>query len=95
MRTYQRIKLEGGCYFLTVILAHRPGNDFIVQHVDTSRWRLIKSDFSGSIKTKEDISKSRQRNNERGIWQRRFWEPVIHDEENYVHPVEYIHFIVG
>ncbi|BAP55817.1 hypothetical protein THII_1520 [Thioploca ingrica] len=58
----------------------------------SSRWRLIKSDFSRSIKTKEYISKSRQRKNERGLWQRRFWEHVIRDEEDYVHHVEYIHY---
>lgn len=58
----------------------------------SSRWRLIKSYFSRSINTKEYISKSRQRKNERGLWQRCFWEHVIRDEEDYVHHVEYIHY---
>nr|WP_248290996.1 hypothetical protein [Pseudoalteromonas arctica] len=30
--------------------------------------------------------------NERGIWQRRFWEHTIRDEQNYWHHVNYVHF---
>ncbi len=58
----------------------------------SSRWRLIKSHFSRTINSKEYISKSRQRKKERGIWQRRFWEHVIRNEEDYIHNVEYIHY---
>ena len=132
MRTYKRIKIQGGCYFFTVVLAHRRGNNLLIQHIDTlrkafkqiqkdhpftldaivvlpdhlhciwqlpaqddnysSRWRLIKSYFSRSIMTSEYVSKSRQRKNERGIWQRRFWEHVIRNEEDYARHVEYIHY---
>ena len=58
----------------------------------SSRWRFIKSYFSRSIMTSEYISKSCQRKNERGIWQRRFWEHVIRNEEDYARHVEYIHY---
>ena len=58
----------------------------------SSRWRLIKSYFSRSINSEEYISKSRQRKKERGIWQRRFWEHVIRNEEDYIRHVEYIHY---
>jgi putative transposase len=27
-----------------------------------------------------------------GVWQRRFWEHVIRDEEDYIRHVEYIHY---
>lgn len=37
MRTYQRLRLEGGCYFFTVNLAERHGNDLLVRHIDDLR----------------------------------------------------------
>ena len=132
MRTYKRIKINGGCYFFTVVLAQRHKNNLLIQYVDnlrevfkhiqqnhpfvmdavvilpdhlhciwqlpegdadfSTRWRLIKSYFSRSIKTGEHISDSRQRKNERGIWQRRFWEHVIRDDNDYARHVEYIHY---
>ena len=41
------------------------------------RWRLIKSRFSRSLSVKERRSHSRVHKNERGIWQRRYWEHLI------------------
>lgn len=43
------------------------------------RWRQVKSAFSREIVKEERISKSRLRKQERGIWQRRFWEHTIRD----------------
>ena len=37
MRTYKRIKIEGGCYFFTVVLARRRKNNLLVQNIDTLR----------------------------------------------------------
>jgi putative transposase len=37
MRTYKRIKIEGGCYFFTVNIAERQGNDLLVRHIDELR----------------------------------------------------------
>ena len=37
MRTYKRAKIKGGCYFFTVNLAKRQGNNMLVQHVDILR----------------------------------------------------------
>lgn len=56
------------------------------------RWRLIKTAFSRSITSDERISTSRERRNERGIWQRRYWEHVIRDEEDWRRHVDYIHY---
>lgn len=56
------------------------------------RWRQIKSAFSRQIEKGERLSKSRARKQERGIWQRRFWEHAIRDENDYARHVEYIHF---
>jgi putative transposase len=55
------------------------------------RWRQIKSAFSRQIEKKERISKSRATKNERGLWQRRFWEHAIRDEWDFSKHVDYIH----
>ncbi len=36
MRTYKRVKIEGRCYFFTLTLADRQGNDLLISHVDDS-----------------------------------------------------------
>ena len=56
------------------------------------RWRLIKSTFSRVLSTTEQISKSRINKGERGIWQRRYWEHLIKDENDYNQHVNYIHY---
>jgi REP-associated tyrosine transposase len=38
------------------------------------------------------VSTSRQRNRRRGVWQRRFWEYTIRDEEDWRRHCEYIHY---
>ena len=58
----------------------------------STRWALIKAGFSRSIAKEEKISLSRQRKGERGIWQRRFWEHLIRDENDFTRHVDYIHY---
>ncbi len=58
----------------------------------STRWRLIKSFFVRGLEQGEAVSASRSGKGERGIWQRRFWEHTIRDEEDYRRHVEYIHF---
>ena len=60
-------------------------------HDFSQRWRQIKSAFSREIAKEERISQSRLRKQERGIWQRRFWEHVFRDEEDFNRHVDYIH----
>jgi putative transposase len=56
-----------------------------------TRWRLIKSTFSRSLSVDEPISESRAAKRERGIWQRRYWEHTIRDEDDFARHVDYIH----
>ena len=56
------------------------------------RWRLIKARFSRAIPKIERRSTTRQRRGERGIWQRRFWEHLIRDQEDFDAHMDYIHF---
>ena len=56
------------------------------------RWGLIKAGFSRALPRMETISPSRTRRGERGIWQRRFWEHKIRDDEDFWRHVDYIHW---
>ena len=57
-----------------------------------ARWRLIKAAFSRALPPEESISASRARKQERGIWQRRYWEHTLRDEADYSRCANYIHF---
>ena len=55
------------------------------------RWRMIKLGFSMGLPNAERRSGSRQRRGERGVWQRRFWEHLIRDEDDYRAHIDYVH----
>ena len=57
-----------------------------------TRWRLIKSAFSRGLAPGELVSESRAAKGERGIWQRRYWEHTLRDENDVARHVDYIHF---
>jgi putative transposase len=56
------------------------------------RWRLIKSFFSRHCpaEVRGEISASGQK--EQAVWQRRFWQHCIRDQQDWVRHVEYIHY---
>ncbi len=56
------------------------------------RWNLIKGYFSRHLPNGENISKSRMNKRERGIWQRRFWEHCLRDQDDFNRHVDYIHW---
>jgi putative transposase len=58
----------------------------------SGRWRAIKQRFSRSLPATETLSSVQQRRDERGIWQRRFWEHTIRDENDYAAHMDYVHF---
>ena len=93
--------------FRTVMTAHPFVIDAIVimpNHLHTlwtlppedcdysTRWRQIKAAFSRAMPKGERISASRQAKNERGIWQRRFWEHTVRDQRGLNNRFHYIHF---
>lgn len=57
-----------------------------------TRWMLIKAGFSRRIAPGERRNVSRISKGERGIWQRRYWEHLIQDEQDYARHVDYIHY---
>lgn len=58
----------------------------------SNRWNMLKGYFSRHIDKGEKISASRQSRRERGIWQRRFWEHLIRNQNDFNQHVEYIHW---
>jgi len=72
---------------LHCILTLPPGDaDF------STRWGLIKGCFSRAVEKGERISPSRAKRGERGIWQRRFWEHLIRDQEDFNRHADYVHW---
>ena len=60
----------------------------------STRWRLIKSHFSRGCRAAcpSAITASRRKKQEQAIWQRRFWEHWLRDDEDFDRHVEYIHY---
>ena len=56
------------------------------------RWRLIESAFSRGLPQTERVSRSRAAKAERGVWQRRYWEHTLRDENDVARHTDYIHF---
>lgn len=58
------------------------------------RWRLLKTYFSGHYKGEvaDYVRKSMAAKQEAGIWQRRFWEHSIRDQEDFNRHCDYIHY---
>ena len=64
-----------------------PGDDDF-----SNRWKSIKIRFVHKLPRTERRSKVRIAKGERSIWQRRFWEHVIRDENDYMCHVDYVHW---
>jgi REP-associated tyrosine transposase len=69
-----------------------PDND----HDYSLRWKLVKSKFSFLYQYRFGKSipgnESRKKRGEVGIWQRRFWEHTIQDENDLNNHIDYIHY---
>jgi putative transposase len=61
-----------------------------------TRWKRIKEEFTKSYLAKGGIelpvSESRRRKKERGVWQRRYWEHTVRDEDDLKRCVDYTHW---
>lgn len=57
----------------------------------SSRWKAIKTAFSRAMPRTERLSEVRKAKNERGIWQRRYWEHTIRNDKDYAAHVDYCH----
>ncbi|MCP4749918.1 MAG: transposase [Proteobacteria bacterium] len=57
----------------------------------SKRWMLIKKNFSAELPA-FSVSASKTKKREKGIWQRRFWEHLIRDENDLRNHYDYIHY---
>ena len=57
-----------------------------------TRWRLIKTHFVKAIPKVERRSIIRIKRGERAIWQRRYWEHFIRDDNDYQRHIDYLHY---
>ena len=59
-----------------------------------TRWRLIKTWFTKhcSSELRDGTNPVRVRKGEQAVWQRRYWEHIIRDEEDFRGHVDYIHY---
>lgn len=59
----------------------------------SGRWSRIKRHFSaGCVGIRAAQSASRQNKREKPVWQRRFWEHTIRDDEDWRSHMDYIHY---
>ncbi|MDO9214130.1 MAG: transposase [Methylococcales bacterium] len=56
----------------------------------SGRWRLIKSRFSHQVAKADNLTHNAK--GEYQIWQRRFWEHTIRDDNDFSKHVDYIHY---
>jgi putative transposase len=55
-----------------------------------SRWRVLKTHFTRTLIERGEALPGR-REGERAVWQRRFWEHAIRDQDDRLRHVDYIH----
>lgn len=61
----------------------------------STRLRLIKTWFTKHTEPRlrdSPANSARRRKGERAVWQHRYWEHLLRDEEDYKRHVEYIHY---
>ncbi|SCY09641.1 putative transposase [Nitrosospira sp. Nl5] len=56
------------------------------------RWRRVKAAFSRGLPDRSPRSLSKVRKGERGIWQRRYWEHTLRDDNDWQRHMDYIHY---
>lgn len=57
----------------------------------STRVRKLKREFIAALRQEAGIRVQTNAKGEANIWQRRFWEHLIRDEQDYHHHVDYIH----
>ncbi len=62
----------------------------------STRWKVIKAGFSRHYLrlagNPELVSRSKFQKGEQGVWQRRFWEHLIRNREDFSNHLDYLHY---
>src|ERR1700693_6000002 len=80
--------MPGSCCLSTCTLFGRYRRGMRISRGDEA----IKMAFSKRVAAGEARSASRRSRGERGIWQRRYWEHTIRNDQDYAIHMDYIHF---
>ena len=56
------------------------------------RWQNIKRLFSRAVAVGEPRNQVMRNRGERGLWQKRYWEHTILDDQDYAMHMDYVHF---
>lgn len=89
MPDYRRYRIAGGCYFLRLICWNDKKDNWLMKLIHCA-WGLDKTGFSRQLAKTERINQSPKPKGERGIWQRRYWEYLIKNDNDYGQHVNYI-----
>jgi putative transposase len=108
MPEYRRARIEGATYFFTVVTHRRrpvlclpeslDAMKDVVRKVAETRpfqidaWVVLPDHLHCVWTMPEGDCNYSERHREGTLWQRRFWEHQIRDEQDYCAHVEYIHF---
>ena len=94
------VRADWACKWIAVVLL--PDHLHAVWTLPTGdaryavRWKRIKEEFTRRYLKAGGVeiapSPSRQRRQERGVWQRRYWEHTVRDEEDLKRCVDYVHW---
>ena len=58
----------------------------------SNRWKIIKTHFSKGLPKLEPRTRNQIKRGERSIWQRRYWEHAIRNDQDYAAHFDYIHY---
>jgi putative transposase len=58
----------------------------------STRWSLIKACFSRAVPTDPSDGRGYRGKRERCLWQRRYWEHLIRDDDDLARHVDYVHY---
>jgi putative transposase len=69
------------------VLTLPPGDDDFSNRIKAIKIRFVRA--VGPVERRSSVRVTRR---ERGIWQRRFWEHAIRDQDDYARHMDYLHF---
>ena len=94
VRQYHPFTIEAYCILPDHIhmLWHLPEDDSDYSMRIGQIKRRFSQQYAGKIDNPIPISKSRRKRRELTIWQRRFWEHLIRDEDDLHRHIDYIHY---
>lgn len=102
MPNYRRVRVPGGTYVFTVNLLERR-RTLLVDHIETLResFRVAHTArpftllawvaLPDHLHCVRRLCTRRQAKPERGIWQRRYWERFVRDEDHLRRCIDYVH----